>query len=107
MLRMALFICITSKAGTCSPSTSGSSCWDTTVRSTELSCTRIWACWAGGKESMIRSMVFTAPRVCRVAMSRWPVSAAVMAVWMVSWSRISPNKITSGAWRRQARRAER
>lgn len=30
-----------------------------------------------------------------------------MAVRMVSASRISPSRITSGAWRRQARRAER
>ena len=62
-----------------------------------LSWTRIWDCWVLGKESMMRSMVFTAPLVWSVAMSRWPVSAAVMAVRMVSWSRISPSKITSGA----------
>ena len=33
---------------------------------------------------IIRSMVLAAPVVCRVEIRRWPVSAAVMAVWMVS-----------------------
>ena len=38
--------------------------------------------------------------VCRVAKTRWPVSAAVSAMWIVSRSRISPTRITSGSWRR-------
>ena len=49
---------------------------------------------------MMRSMVWGASWVCRVAKTRWPVSAAVRAVAMVSWSRISPTRMTSGSWRR-------
>ena len=52
----------------------------------------------------MRSMVLAAPLVCSVANTRWPVSAAVMAVEMVSRSRISPTRITSGSCRRAARR---
>ena len=37
--------------------------------------------------------------------TRWPVSAAVSAVEIVSRSRISPTRITSGSWRSAARRA--
>ena len=37
--------------------------------------------------------------MCSVANTRWPVSAAVSAVEIVSWSRISPRRITSGSWR--------
>ena len=54
---------------------------------------------------MTRLMVSVASRVCRVENTRWPVSAAWMAVSMVSRSRISPTRITSGSWRRAARRA--
>ena len=36
---------------------------------------------------------------CRVDMQRWPVSANAMAYSIVSRSRISPMRITSGAWR--------
>ena len=45
--------------------------------------------------------------MCRVAKTRWPVSAAVSAVEIVSRSRISPTRITSGSWRSAARRRER
>ena len=38
----------------------------------------------GIKTSMIRLIVFAAPMVCRLDSTRWPVSAAVMAVWIVS-----------------------
>ncbi len=38
--------------------------------------------------------------VCSVASARWPVSAMVSAAAMVSRSRISPIRITSGSWRR-------
>ena len=48
---------------------------------------------------MIRSIVFTAPTVCNVDRIKCPVSAAERAVETVSSSRISPNKITSGASR--------
>ena len=60
------------------------------------SCIRIWFCCSGGKTSMTRSMVCGASVVCRVANTRWPVSAAVIARDMVSRSRISPTRITSG-----------
>ena len=42
--------------------------------------------------------------VCRVLKTRWPVSAARMAISAVSLSRISPTMITSGSWRRMWRR---
>ena len=51
---------------------------------------------------MMRSIVCGASCVCSVAKTRWPVSAAVSAVWIVSRSRISPTRITSGSWRRAA-----
>ena len=40
--------------------------------------------------------------MCSVANTRWPVSAAVSAVLIVSRSRISPTRITSGSWRSAA-----
>ncbi len=43
--------------------------------------------------------------VCRVPNTRWPVSAAVSARRMVSRSRISPTRITSGSSRSAERRA--
>ena len=43
--------------------------------------------------------------VCRVESTRWPVSEASSAIEIVSTSRISPTRITFGAWRRAARRA--
>ena len=49
---------------------------------------------------MMRSIVCGASCVCSVANTRWPVSAAVIAVEIVSRSRISPTRITSGSWRR-------
>ena len=54
---------------------------------------------------MRRSTVEGASCVCRVAKTRWPVSAAVSAVPIVSRSRISPRRITSGSWRSAPRRA--
>ena len=54
---------------------------------------------------MIRSTVCAVDWVCRVAKTRWPVSAAVSAVDIVSRSRISPTRMTSGSWRRAAFRA--
>ena len=41
----------------------------------------------------------------RVAKTKWPVSAMVMAAWMVSRSRISPISTTSGSSRRAERKA--
>ena len=48
---------------------------------------------------MMRLTVSVASSVWRVDMTRWPVSAAVSAVSMVSRSRISPTRMTSGSWR--------
>jgi hypothetical protein len=61
-----------------------------------------------GKESMMRSMVCAALLVWRVEKTRWPVSAAVTAVAMVSGVRISPIISTSTSWRKTtaARRFE-
>ena len=54
---------------------------------------------------MMRSIVDGALCVCSVPKTRWPVSAAVSAVEIVSRSRISPTRITSGSWRNAARSA--
>ena len=51
---------------------------------------------------MIRSTVDAAVVVWSVPKTRWPVSAAVSAVPIVSMSRISPTRITSGSWRSAA-----
>ena len=76
-----------------------------TATSDMESCVRTCSCWLVGKESMMRSTVEAAPVVCRVPKTRWPVSAAVMAAPIVSRSRISPTRITSGSWRRARRMA--
>ncbi len=54
---------------------------------------------------MILSTVVAAPVVCRVDNTKCPVSAAVIAALIVSRSRISPTKITSGSSRKQERKA--
>ena len=87
------------------PSQVWSSCCVTTAWSVVASCTRICCCWYEGNASMIRSIVCGASWVCSVANTRCPVSAAVMAVWMVSKSRISPTRITSGSCRSTCFRA--
>ena len=69
------------------PSAVGTNCWVTTPCRAEPSWIRIWSCWFGGKTSMMRSMVEGASWVWRVAKTKWPVSAAVSAVEMVSRSR--------------------
>ena len=61
------------------------------------------SCSSGGNIATMRMMVLCASGVCSVEMSRWPVSAAFMAVSIVSASRISPIRITSGSWRSAAR----
>ena len=48
---------------------------------------------------MMRSIVWLALLACSVPRHRWPVSAKAIACSMVSASRISPIRITSGAWR--------
>ncbi len=54
---------------------------------------------------MMRLIVSVASTVCNVDMTRWPVSAAVSAVPIVSRSRISPTRMTSGSWRSALLRA--
>src|SRR5579875_2065117 len=58
-----------------------------------------------GNTSITRSTVWGASWVWSVASTRCPVSAAVSAVEIVSRSRISPTRITSGSWRSAARSA--
>ena len=48
---------------------------------------------------MMRLIVLAAPEVCSVPNTRWPVSAASMAAWIVSRSRISPTRMMSGSIR--------
>ena len=87
------------------PSALGSSAWVMMPSRFMDSWVRTWSCWCGGKTSMMRLMVWAAELVCRVANVRWPVSAMVMAAWMVSRSRISPISTTSGSSRRTERSA--
>ena len=53
--------------------------------------------------STSRPMAPAASLVCSVVRTRWPVSAAWIATWAVSGSRISPTMIMSGSWRKMAR----
>ena len=48
---------------------------------------------------MMRSIDWAELLVWRVEKTRWPVSAAVMTVWIVAQSRISPTMMTSGSCR--------
>jgi len=41
--------------------------------------------------------------VWSVEKTRWPVSEAWIAIWLVSRSRISPIRMTSGSWRTMCR----
>ena len=59
-----------------------------------------WPRFSSGKKLMMRSSAWLALLACSVARHRWPVSANWMPNSMVSRSRISPIRITSGAWRR-------
>ena len=87
------------------PSTDGTSCWQTMVRSTLASTVRACSrCWIGNWSRM-RWIVRSALLVCSVASTRWPVSAAVSAIEAVSRSRISPTTMTSGSSRSAARSA--
>ena len=54
---------------------------------------------------MMRLIVSVASSVCSVENTRWPVSAACIAVSIVSMSRISPTRMTSGSWRSALRSA--
>ena len=53
----------------------------------------------------MRSTVLEASTVCSVDNTRCPVSEASRAVSIVSLSRISPTRITLGACRKAARKA--
>src|SRR6266566_4465280 len=66
---------------------------------------RISSCWCGGKNEITRLIVCVASVVCNVENTRCPVSAAFSAVSSVSISRISPIRMTSGAWRNTCRSA--
>src|SRR5512139_2830789 len=59
-----------------------------------------WSRFSSGKKLMMRSSAWLALLACSVDRQRWPVSAKAMAYSMVSRSRISPIRMTSGAWRR-------
>src|SRR2546430_1874412 len=61
------------------------------------SCMRTCDCCSAGKMSMIRSIVWAVDWGGSVAKTRGPGSAAVRAVAIVSRSRISPARITSGS----------
>ena len=67
-----------------SPSLLTTSRMEITALITEASWIRICFCWWGGKTEMTRLTVSVASRVCSVDNTRWPVSAAVSAVSMVS-----------------------
>ena len=54
---------------------------------------------------MMRSSVSAQLLACNVAMHKWPVPASASAASMVSRSRISPTRITSGAARTALRSA--
>src|SRR5215470_16666924 len=99
-LRMAGVAVMISSAITRPPPTFGMSVCESTPSSTSASCARTCACWAVGNTSMIRFIVWAHELVCRVPNVRWPVSAIVSAAAIVSRSRISPTRTTSGSCRR-------
>ena len=76
-----------------------------TARSDSDSIARTISFSAAGNTSTMRSMVLAADEVCSVPNTRWPVSAADSARRMVSRSRISPTRITSGSSRSALRSA--
>jgi hypothetical protein len=83
--RMKGVAIMTSTAGTRPwPSARGTRRMDMTAFRTPESCSRICFCWWGGKTEMMRLMVSVASSVWRVESTRWPVSAAVIAVSIVS-----------------------
>ena len=79
-------------------------CETTACRDSE-SMARIISFSAAGNTSITRSIVLAAELVCSVPKTKCPVSAAVRAKRMVSRSRISPTKITSGSSRSAERSA--
>src|SRR5881398_2377625 len=90
----------TSDAGTRPfPSLRGTSRNDTIACNAVESRCRTSSCWCGGKTEITRLIVWVASVVWSVENTRCPVSAALSAVSSVSMSRISPIRMTSGAWR--------
>src|ERR1022692_3263966 len=85
------------------PSTAGTSCCATTASRASDICCRICPWCAAGNESRMRETDCAASLVCNVENTKWPVSAAVSTVAMVSGSRISPTRMTSGVCRRMLR----
>src|SRR5690606_7729685 len=83
-LRMAGVATMISCAAIRPPPTFFSSDWEMTARSDSDSIERTIGFSPAGNTSMMRSMVLAAEEVCRVANTRWPVSAAVRARRMVS-----------------------
>ena len=79
------------------PSALGTRRWQTMPRREAARPRRTCFCSCGGKKSMIRLTVSLASVVCRVDITKWPVSAADRAALTVSASRISPIRITSGS----------
>ena len=82
-----------------------SSVCETTAWSDSESIARTMSFSAAGNTSTMRSTVFAAELVCRVPNTRWPVSAAVRASRIVSRSRSSPTRMTSGSSRSAERSA--
>src|SRR5438270_387303 len=106
LVRSRMFSCTaavlisTSDAGTRPlPSLRGTRRSDTIACSAVESRCRTSSCWCGGKNEITRLIVCVASVVWSVENTRCPVSAALSAVSSVSMSRISPIRITSGAWR--------
>src|SRR5205807_1115855 len=73
---------------------------------TAASWSRICPSWCGGNIEMMRFTVSVALSVWSVESTRWPVSAACSATSIVSASRISPTRMTSGSSRSAARRGQ-
>ncbi len=81
------------------PSRVLSSVCEITASSDSDSMVRTMSFSSEGNTSTTRSMVLAAELVCSVPNTKWPVSAAVSARRMVSRSRNSPTRTTSGSSR--------
>ena len=74
-----------------------------TAASEPASCDVAIARSSGGIIARMRSIVWAAFELCTVVKTWWPVSAARRAIRMVSLSRTSPTRITSGSCRSACR----
>ena len=79
------------------PSWRGNRRCDTSARRFSDKSISSWPRRSSGKKLMMRSSAWLALLACKVAMHKWPVSAKATACSIVSRSRNSPIKITSGA----------